>query len=83
MSDQPIISDQAYHFTTRRPIPNTLKGEFLGLYMIDNKAVQRIIWRAPEVIEDLRFLCHHAAFAPYYVQDPIAWAPLPKIREGN
>lgn len=79
---QELTSSQRFYYCTRRPIPETLKGEFIGLYMIDGKAIQRIIWRAPEKIEDLSFLCHHAAFAPYYVQDPIAWAPLPDIRPG-
>jgi len=56
------------------------KGEeFLGLYELpDGKKVARIIFRASQHTEGLRFLTRHGSQHPHYVNDPLAWAELPK-----
>lgn len=58
------------------------KGEeFLGLYELpDGKKVVNIIFRAAQRIEagGLRFLTRYGSQHPHYVNDPIAWAEIPK-----
>lgn len=60
------------------PIPEG-KDPILGLYKIGKEFEHRIIRRADKFTSGYEFVSQHGANAEYYVQPPIAWAPLPEV----
>lgn len=76
----PITEEPVYRYNyDLSKIPQAKNHQFLGLYDLNGVKRSMIIWRAPKPIEGLRFLTHDGCDAPYYVNDPLAWAELPKI----
>lgn len=82
--DVPVVQRKrevtvAYKFDYNLQMLDTFpRGEeFLGLYDIDGTRMVRIIFRAKQRTEGLRFLTRHGSEHPHYIQDPIAWARLP------
>lgn len=57
----------------------------LGLYKLIAPATEqgwvyhtRIVWRADKPTSGLRYLSDERCEFPHYIQDPIAWAEVPK-----
>lgn len=59
-------------------IPVSPLIKFLGLYKFEGVEEVQIIWRAEKPISGLRYLTEHKSESPHYVQQPLAWARLPR-----
>lgn len=83
VSSRPQSREYSYNYDlTQAPTDGT---HILGLYKLIAPSTEkgwvyhtRVIWLAKEPNSGFRYVTDQRNESPYYIQDPIAWAPTPR-----